>query len=209
MTLLEKANEAELKEKGAKYKSKYYFDYIGGWLERSHGVIFDYIIGKFNDLLPYCFTLDWGYSPDPLACGKIAVDKRNKKIYVKQMIYGTEIDDVVMSLQGAGIQRRELIICDTSEPRTRVAILKAGYNIKNAIKGQIVDDIREIKNYEIILDPDSPDYKTEFDNYVWNDKKSSTPIGEWNHLIDGMRYGFRRLTAKEIFNHSHGFDNLV
>lgn len=207
--LREKAIEAELKEKNAKYKSKYYYDYIGGWLERAEGVIFDYTIGKFDETLPYCFTLDWGYSPDPLACGKIAVDKRNKKIYVQQKIYGTEIDDVVQSLQGANIQRRELIICDTSEPRTRAAIAKAGYNIHNAVKGPIVDDVRAIKEYEIILDTNSPDYKTEFDNYVWNDKKSSTPIDKFNHLIDGMRYGFNRLVSMNRMGEQKGFSNLT
>jgi len=200
-----KAEEAEKKEKGAKYKSHYYFNYIGGWLERAEGVIFDYTIGKFNESLPvYCYHLDWGYSPDPLAVGKIAVDTRNKKIYVKDKIYATMVNDVASALAGVGIRKNELIVCDTSEPRTKTSVQKLGFNIQNAVKGLIVDDVRAIKLYEIILDPESTNFKTEFDNYIWNDKKASIPIDKFNHLMDGMRYGFRRLTTESIFDSSHG-----
>lgn len=207
--LRDKANEAEKQEKNAKYRSKYYYDYIGGWLERAEGVIFDYTIGKFDFTLPNCYHLDWGYSPDPLALGRLAVDKRNKKLYCKEYIYGTEINDVPQALINIGLQRKDLIICDTSEPRTRAAIAKAGFNIQNAIKNQIVDDIRAIKEYEIILDPDSPNFKTEFDNYVWNDKKASIPIDKYNHLCDGFRYSFNRLVSKSIMGNSFGSSNLT
>lgn len=207
--LRDKANEAEKQEKNAKYRSKYYYDYIGGWLERAEGVIFDYTIGKFDFTLPNCYHLDWGYSPDPLALGRLAVDKRNKKLYCKEYIYGTEINDVPQALINIGLQRKDLIICDTSEPRTRAAIAKAGFNIQNAIKNHIVDDIRAIKEYEIILDPDSPNFKTEFDNYVWNDKKASIPIDKYNHLCDGFRYSFGRLVSKSIMGNSYGSSNLT
>jgi len=207
--LRDKANEAEQKEKGAKYRSKYYYDYIGGWLERAEGVIFDYTIGAFDYTLPNCYHLDWGYSPDPLALGRLAVDKRNKKLYCKEYIYATEVNDVPTALINIGLKRNDLIICDTSEPRTRAAIAKAGFNIQNAIKNQIVDDIRAIKEYEIILDHDSPNFKTEFDNYIWNDKKASIPIDKYNHLCDGMRYSFARLVSKSILGNSYSTVNMV
>lgn len=207
--LRDKANEAEQKEKNAKYRSKYYYDYIGGWLERAEGVIFDYTIGKFDFTLPNCYHLDWGYSPDPLALGRLAVDKRNKKLYCKEYIYATEVNDVPQALINVGLQRNDLIICDTSEPRTRSAIAKAGFNIQNAVKNQIVDDLRSMKDYEIILDYDSPNFKMEFDNYVWNDKKASIPIDKYNHLCDGLRYAYNRLVSKSIMGNSFGHSNLT
>lgn len=45
-----------------------------------------------------------------------------------------------------------------------------------------------MSQYEIIVDPESIDIGKEFNNYVWNDKKSSTPIDDWNHAIDAIRY---------------------
>lgn len=206
----EAAEQKDKDEKGAKYKSHYYYNYIGGWMERADGVIFDYTIGAFNDKIPYCFHLDWGYNPDPLAVGKIAVDKRNKKIYVKEYLYATMINNVPQALTSAGIGKNELIICDTSEPRTKTSVQRLGFNIQNAVKEQIKDDIREINQYEIILDPDSPNYKIELDNYIWNDKKASVPIDKYNHLLDGMRYGFRRLTRKQVsFNQFNASNRVI
>ena len=43
---------------------------------------------------------------------------------------------------------------------------------------------------------DSGKIGVELDNYVWNDKKSSTPIDDYNHAIDAMRYGFTRLVVQ-------------
>jgi hypothetical protein len=52
-------NDAERKEtleKGAKYKTHYYYNYIGGWKERADGTVFNYLIGDFEPLFkPDCF----------------------------------------------------------------------------------------------------------------------------------------------------------
>lgn len=203
------AEAAELRERNAKYKTHYYYNYIGGWQERQEGCVFDYTIGPYNETIPYqCIHLDWGYNPDPLAVGKIAVDQRAKKIWAKELLYATNVNDVPGALRNVGIKSHELIICDTSEPRTATSVSNAGFNIQNAIKGLIKDDVREIRQYEIILDPDSPNYKIEFDNYVWNDKKASVPIDAYNHLLDGMRYGFNRLTSQPVFQKPISQDNL-
>lgn len=215
-SFLEKANEykqnaelKETKEKNGKYKTHYYYNYIGGWQERQEGCIFDYTIGAFDEKLPYrCYHTDWGYSPDPLAVGEVAIDKRNKKIYVRDIIYSTSINDVNAAFISSGMKKNVLNVCDTSEERTRATLARNGWNIQKAIKGIIVDDVREIKQYEIILDPNSPNYKIEFDNYKWNDKKASIPVDAYNHLIDGMRYAFRRLTTRNIFEAQHATDNL-
>jgi phage terminase large subunit len=183
-----------------KHLTHYYYIYIGGWLEKAEGVIFPYWKeGVFDETLPYCLHLDWGYSPDPLALGKIAVDQKRKLIYVKELLYKTEINDVAEAFENLGIKRNELIVCDTNEPRTKVALAQKGYNIQMAIKNRIVDDVRVINQYEIIVDPESPNFKAELNNYIWNDKKASIPIGDYNHLLDGMRYGFNRLVRKSIY----------
>lgn len=203
------AERKEILEKGAKYKSHYYYNYIGGWKERADGTVFNYLIGDFNDKLPLrCLHLDWGYNPDPLAVGEIAIDTKQKKIYVREILYSTMVNDVPTALLNAGVNKRDLIICDTSEPRTKTSVQNKGFNIQNAVKGLIKDDIREISQYEIILDPNSPNYKIELDNYVWNDKKASVPIDKYNHLLDGMRYGFNRLTKKNSFTAAIGSPQL-
>lgn len=179
-----------------RHSCQYYYTYIGGWLERAEGVVFDnWIEGEFDTTLPYCYGLDYGYSPDPLAMGKIAVDKKNRKIYVKEIIYETRIDDVPARLKAEGIKRSDLIVCDTNEPRTTQSIRKAGFNIEETYKepNGVAEDIREIKTYLIVVDPKSKNFKVELNNYIWNDKKASIPIDDYNHLMDEMRYGYKRL----------------
>lgn len=192
------ANELALEINRIWYTSYFYYTYIGGWLERQEGAIFDnWIEDEFDNSLPYAYGLDFGYSPDPLACIKVAVDKKRKRIYIKQILYEIALDDVPGALDNTEVKKTDLIVCDTNEPRTQKHIKKAGYNIQSAIKlaGSIAEDIREIKTYLIVVDPGSKDAKTELNNYIWNDKKASIPIDAFNHLMDGMRYAFRRLVV--------------
>ena len=192
-----RGKELEREIHNIKHTSQYYYLYVGGWLEKMEGAIFpNWSEGEFNKLLPSCVGLDWGYSPDPLAALRIAVEKKRKLIYVQQLIYETEVNDIPRALSEAGISKREAIICDVGEERTRRRSVKAGYNMKKAHKKMIVDDIREINEYELIVDPNSSDLKTELNHYVWNDKKASVPIDDFNHLMDAMRYGYNFLQKK-------------
>lgn len=180
------------------HTSYYYYNYIGGWLERAEGCIFEnWIEGEFDDTLPYCFGQDYGYSPDPLATIKVAVDEYKKRIYLKQYIYETKVDDIPAMYALVGIGKSDLIVTDTNENRTTANISLVGYNIVPAIKlaGSIAVDIREIKQYTIVVDPSSHSVKIELNNYVWNDKKASIPIDDYNHAMDAMRYGYRRLVS--------------
>lgn len=175
---------------------KYAHTIIGGWLNAREGVIYDQWAEKvFNDTLPYCFGLDYGYTA-PLAVIKVAVDKKKKEIYLKQYGYKEAVDDVPGFLDQQGVSKRDLIIADTNEPRTTKKIKDAKFNIEKVKKGKIADDIRGIKDWTIYVDPDSHDLKKEFRNYIWNDKKAEVPVEEYNHLLDAMRYAFYRLTGR-------------
>jgi len=192
---IELANELNI----IRHDSHYYKNYIGGWRERAEGVIFDnWIEGKFNERLPSVYGLDWGYAPDPLGVVRVAVDRKQRKIYLKEYIYETELDDVENQLNKVGISKTALIVCDTNEGRTIKRLQKNGYNLQKAVKNIISEDIREIKQYLIIVDPNSDNLKSELNNYEWNDKKSDVPIDSWNHLLDAFRYGFRRLVKRKV-----------
>lgn len=189
---------AQINDIESRKDNKYWWAIYGqGERAAVEGAIFpNWKIGEFDISLPFVYAIDWGYYPDPLALIKVAVSTRHKKIYVQEYVYATEINDVVEVVKNVGINKRDLIICDTSEPRAREAIKSDGYNIANAVKKKIVDDIRTISQYEIIVTKDSYNLQTELDNYAWNDKRSSIPIDDYNHCIDAMRYGFNRLTTK-------------
>lgn len=182
-----------------KHESHYYYNYIGGWLEREFGAIFtNWSEGAFNLSLPRSFGLDYGYYPDPLGFIAVAVDKRRKKIYLKEYIYSTKLSEgqVIAKVKDNLLRRNDLVVVDHNEPRLTAALAKAKVSVVKAVKGKdsVIDGIRKMQEYELIVDPSSHNVKRELNNYVWNDKKQSVPIDEFNHLLDAARYAFGRLT---------------
>lgn len=184
--------------------TKYQHVVLGGWLEKAEGVVFpNWEEGLFNNYLPYVHALDFGFSPDPLAMGKIAVDRRRKEIYVKEKLYEYELGTtaVIKAVKNAIDNPNDLIMCDTSENRLFAELKKAKLHVqlvskKNTTRGgSVITDIRDMTDYKIIIDPYSYNAKREFNSYVWDDKKSSIPKDKDNHMPDVVRYGFRRLVG--------------
>ena len=179
----------------------YYHNYIGGWLEKAEGVIFEnWIKGKFDDTLPYVYGMDFGYVNDPTAITKVAVT--NDKIYVKEMLYktGLSTDGIIAAMQARDINKTDLIIADNAEPRLIAEIQQEGYNIIPCKKGK--DSVRlglvKMMDYTIVSEEDDYNMHTELNNYVWNDKRSNTPIDKFNHLIDSFRYAFDKLDIEDF-----------
>ena len=79
---------------------------------------------------------------------------------------------------------------DSSEPRLIGDLQMQGINIVPVYKfsGSILAGIKLMKNYEIIVHPDSTELGKELNNYVWADKAIEVPVDLWNHALDGARY---------------------
>ena len=68
---------------------KYNQKLLGQWLDRAEGVVFDnWSVGEFNpnNLQTSC-GLDFGFSIDPDSLTEVAIDKKHKKIYLKEHLY--------------------------------------------------------------------------------------------------------------------------
>lgn len=171
------------------HPKKYEHRVLGGWLEKAEGVIFeDWKYGEFDNSLPSIFGLDYGFYPDPTALVQVAIDNKRKQIYVKQLVYKQELTTDQLSKQIP--KGQSLIICDNSEPRLTRELIGKGHNMRAVTKfnDSIKAGIDFMSQYEIIVDSGSTDIGKELNNYVWNDRKSSTPIDAWNHSIDAIRY---------------------
>lgn len=189
------------------HPEKYKHRILGGWLDKPDGVIYtNWKIGEFNNEIPYGFGLDFGFSIDQDALVKIAIDKKNKKAYLKQLIYktGQTTSNLIKSIRG-NVSANEVIIADSAEPRLITEIRNAGFNIKATRKrqGSIIEGIRIVQDYELIIDEGSIDLIKELNNYVWSDKRSGTPIDAYNHLCDSIRYYFQFATAGAGIYHVH------
>lgn len=181
---------------------KYAHQLIGAWRTQAEGVIFEsWTEGEFDTSLPHAYGLDFGYFPDPTALVKIAVDGKRKRIYLQELLYEYKLgtDEIINAVRAQVENHRALIVADSAEKRTIADMASARLNVIHAVKGP--DSVRaglvKMQGYQIIVTPESHNLKKELNNYVWNDKKSTTPVDDYNHLIDAARYAFMRLTARQ------------
>tara|TARA_R110001592_G_scaffold8486_4_gene46370 strand:+ start:584 stop:1627 length:1044 start_codon:yes stop_codon:yes gene_type:complete len=169
---------------------KYTHKILGGWLDKAEGVVFDnWRIGEFNpDNLQVSCGLDFGFSIDPDSLTSIAIDKKHKKIYLKEEIYRNglkshELAQIVLDKVG-----QTLIIADSAEPRLIADLKHLGVNIKPVKKGTIESGITRMQDYELIVSSESTNIAKELNNYVYADKGSKLYVDNYNHAIDGVRY---------------------
>lgn len=190
----ERLTEAQKKECSPLIVKKWsYYKHVvkGGWLGKSEGVIFEnWSIGEFVEVGVPIFGQDYGFSVDPTTLVKVSIDKARKKIYLKEMLYEPNLITSQVIAKNKQLAGNALIIADSAEPRLIAEIKKGGVNIREAFKptGSVTAGIAMMLDYELIIDPNSPNLRKELNNYVWHDKKSKTPIDAWNHLIDAIRY---------------------
>jgi len=180
-------NQIELMKKNNINKYKHVI--LGGWLDKAEGVVFtNWSFGEFNpnNLQTSC-GMDFGFSVDPDTLTEVAIDKKQKKIYVKEHIYrnGLKVDDLAaLILEKVG---KKLIISET-DPRLVADLKHRGCNIKQHKKGLIEVGITLMLEYQIIVEPNSSNIAKELNNYAYSDKTSKLYVDAFNHSIDGFRY---------------------
>lgn len=164
------------------------------------GLIYtDWKIGKFDETLPYRFGLDFGFSNDPDAMVKLAVDEKRSIIYLEEKMYqnGQSTDQLISRLKTI-VKPNELILADSAEPRL-INDMRKHFNIQPTKKWKIVERIKKMQSYQLVVTPNSKNLITELENYTWHDKKSETPIDAFNHLLDSAGYS---LTGMSNFQFS-------
>jgi phage terminase large subunit len=171
---------------------------LGGWLEKAEGVIFNnWRYGPIDESIPFIYGMDFGFFPDPDALCRVAVDRKRKIIYVKQVLTlnNAGVDKLADEIK-ASADLSKTIIADSAEPRLINDLQSKG--IKNVVPvkkyaGSVIEGIKVMQDYEIIVHPDSTGIGKELNNYAWSDKKNSVPIDAFNHWIDAIRYAVTTL----------------
>lgn len=181
---------------------KYRHTILGGWIRQSEGAIFkNWEIGDFDNSLPYGFGADFGFSIDPDTLIKIAIDEKKKVIYCDEYLYsfsGLGTDELTQRYKQLINKPNDLIVADCAEGRLIKDIKKKGVNIEECEKGpgSVLAGIVAMQDYKIVITERSVNLAKELRLYEWNDKKSGIPIDKYNHLIDAIRYIFRKLQSK-------------
>jgi phage terminase large subunit len=136
---------------------------------------------------------------------KVAVDKKNKKIYVDECYYERKqlgTDDIAAINKSRIAKSSDLIVADDHGQQNRLVydLARAGLNIKgssNYTRGA-ASLITQILDYQIIVTPNSNNIRKELSNYCWNDKKAGIPIDDYNHSIDALIYAYASLTQTSL-----------
>lgn len=153
------------------------------------------------------FGMDFGFNdPTTLFCG--IVDNKAKEIYVFDELYETHLTnkDVFKRVSDMGYTKNK-IVADSANPKDISELRDLGlYRITGARKGKdsIVNGIKFIRNYKIIVHPKCVNFITEISNYTWDkDKFGKTmeiPIDDFNHLMDAMRYALEGMIMGDTFS---------
>lgn len=190
---------------------RYKIEGLGDW-GTSEGTIFNnWYVNAFDkdeiikrEGIKSAFGLDFGFSVDPSALSASLVDVKNLEIYVFDEIYEKALlnNEIADRIIGKGF-KKELIIADSSEPKSIMEIRKAGVmRIKAADKGpdSIRAGIQFIQQFKIIVHPSCTNFINELSNYTWAKSKDgqtiNKPIDEFNHLLDSFRYSLETIRKR-------------
>jgi phage terminase large subunit len=174
---------------------KYMHQMLGGWISSAEGTIYkDWKVGDYQQTELTVFGQDFGFSTDPTTLVQISVDTENKKLWVKECYALTGLTTSQIAQKNRQFCGLDLIICDSAEPRLISELKSMELNIRGAIKkkGSILSGIALMQDYQIIVDKGSHTIIKELNNYVWK-TKNATPIDDYNHTLDGIRYGLEYL----------------
>lgn len=167
----------------------------------------------------YC-GVDWGFSVDPFAFIRCSYDRRTQTVYildeiVKRGCSNTDIADMIKAkgydkaapteyytspLGGDIYHTKQLIICDSAEPKSIADLRKQGIKAKECKKypGSVNYGIRWLQSKRIIIDPRrTPHAFKEFTEYEYEQTKDGEFLASVpdraNHLIDSTRYSLDML----------------
>jgi phage terminase large subunit len=156
-----------------------------------------------------CYGLDFGFSSD--ATTLVAFYQHEDTIYFDELIYqvGMTNTDIANTLKSFGIDKRNIIWGDSSEPKSIQEIYHHGFNIKPTAKGpdSINVGIDMMRRYTIAVTKRSLNLIKEFRNYKYiedkNGKLTNKPVDAFNHGIDACRYAvFNTLNRPNIGKYS-------
>lgn len=181
---------------------------LGNW-GITEGVVYEdweekrFELPKYDENHIFVAGLDFGYANDPSALFIGVLDKKLKVLYVWDEMYKTNLSnkDIYDEVCKLGYVKAH-ITADSAEPKSIKELKGLGLNIEGAKKGRdsVNNGIQWIKDLHIVVHPRCVNFLTEISNYCWAEdkfgKKINTPIDDFNHLMDAMRYALEKYIIK-------------
>ncbi|GED17347.1 PBSX family phage terminase large subunit [Aneurinibacillus migulanus] len=155
--------------------------------------------------------LDFGFSDDPNALVHMHYDSKRKTLYILDELYMTELTNDLLAEEVKKIIDRQVVTCDSSEPKSIKELCQFGVRAIPAKKGpdSVNFGIDWLKRQKIIIDVRCVNAKREFERYRWKEDKYGNvlrvPVDKDNHLIDAIRYGCEDLMTPNTIKANDGF----
>ena len=157
------------------------------------------LVFKFNitDKIPeeaklLAYGLDFGFSNDPSSmCATYVL---GDDMYVKELLYSTGLtnQDISREFDKLGLDRRDEIFADSSEPKSIEELHRMGWNVKGKKKYEINYGIDLIRRYRLNVTKDSTNAIKELESYKFiedkNGNPTNKPLDKNNHFCDSLRY---------------------
>ena len=167
-----------------------------GELGIAEGLVFnnfeqkDFDINSFEN---YRNGVDWGFSQDPFAYIRCAIEGKN--LYVCKEIYQRGLLNKDSAPMVKQLARNEIVRCDSAEPKSVAEFRQMGVNAISTKKGagSVESGIKYLQAFEhIYIHPSCHNVYDEFCNYQWkldkNGEEMPEPVDAYNHAIDAIRY---------------------
>lgn len=187
---------------------KYYYDVytLGNW-----GVLGNLIFTNWEtkDLSTLAKTwakyhngLDFGFFPDPAAFIRAGVDRAKKTVYVFRTDGGQNITNDGLAAMLKPVIGREVVTCDSAEPKSIQELNNFGISAVAAVKGpgSLEFGIKWLQRMKIVVDPRCIELISELRKYKYQEDRSGNvlpkPVDRDNHWIDALRYALEAIMVE-------------
>jgi len=181
---------------------------------------------KIREAERFYFGVDWGYYPDPWAYVKCCFIKKERRLYIidEAVAYKkSNRETAEILIKDKGLYRDDMVICDSSEPKSVTDYISFGLYARGAEKGSISHNnksgglsggngsgggsvgysMRWLQGLNgIIIDARKcPNAAKEFGEYEYERDADGEIISGYpdknNHFIDAVRYATNLLWRRE------------
>jgi PBSX family phage terminase large subunit len=165
----------------------------------------------------YMNGLDFGFGVDPSALARCYYSKREQTLYITDEFYSVGAPTNTLAERTLSVCGKDIVSCDSEDPRTIDALRRLGVNALGAKKGpySVEHGVRWLsERAQIVIDPKTcPNAAREFAGYEYRQDKYGNFIAAYpdenNHTIDAVRYAVEPLsnerTAKVLSKAKLGF----
>ena len=194
----------------------YRHEYLGEAVGEGGNVFENVIIKRFEaddhkkirESERYYFGVDWGYFPDPWAYVKCCYIKKERSLYIidEAIAYKkSNRETAEILLKDKNLTKDDMIICDSSEPKSVTDYMSFGLYARGAEKGggSVGYSMRWLQGLNgIIIDAHKcPNAAKEFSEYEYERDADGEIISGYpdknNHFIDATRYATNLLWRRE------------